>query len=60
VKVRNILLKIAKAFLVVIGLLVAIVVFALVALNIIYPREYVYRVLAWQESDVYDYRYNFP
>lgn len=59
-KIRNILLKFAKALLVLIGLLVVIVVIALVVLNIIYPREYIYRVLAWQESDVNDYRYNFP
>ena len=52
--------RIAKAALIVIGALVGIVVVALVVLNIVYPWEYVYRVLAWQESDVNDYRYNFP
>lgn len=42
------------------GVLAGMVVLALVILNLVYPSEYVYRVMAWRESDLYDYLDNFP
>lgn len=35
-------------------------VLGLLVSSIIYTPEYVYRLLAWGESDYYDYRDNFP
>jgi CubicO group peptidase (beta-lactamase class C family) len=46
-----------------IGTVGAILVLAMLALfvsSLLYTPEYVRRVLAWRESDVNDYRYNFP
>ena len=39
---------------------VATLVLWLAASAIIYSPEYVKRVLVWQETDQYDYTYNFP
>ena len=43
-----------------IGILVGIVALILLVAILVYPYEYVRRVLIWQESDVGDYLNNFP
>jgi CubicO group peptidase (beta-lactamase class C family) len=43
----------------VLGGLVAVVVLVLIAALVTYPPQYVYRVFAWGESDVFDWQ-NFP
>jgi CubicO group peptidase (beta-lactamase class C family) len=40
--------------------LLGLILIALLVLVIVYPPEYVYRVLVWQESDYGDYMDNFP
>lgn len=57
---KSVFSKILKYLLVVIGGLVGIVLIVVIAASIYYPGEYVYRMLAWGDSDVNDYRYNFP
>jgi len=52
--------KIAKVLMWVIAGLLGLVLLVLLAAVIFYPPEYVYRILAWGESDVNDYRENFP
>lgn len=42
------------------GIILAAIVWAALAWAVIYPPAYVYRVLAWRESDNDDYRYHFP
>lgn len=52
--------KVFKSILAIVGALVGSLVLAVVVASMVYPRQYVYRVLAWLDSDVNDYRYNFP
>jgi len=40
--------------------LLGLILLTLLLLVLIYPPEYIYRVLAWQESDYGDYMHNFP
>ena len=40
-------------------LVVGVIVLAMAAALVIYPLEYVYRVLVWQESDAFDWQ-KFP
>jgi len=43
-----------------IGILVGLVALVLLIAVLVYPYEYVRRVIAWRESDVGDYIHNFP
>lgn len=52
--------RIYKYILIIVGSLVGVLIVFLLVASMIYPREYVYRVLVWRDSDVDDYRYNFP
>jgi hypothetical protein len=52
--------KLVKAFRWSIGFLVGLLALALLVATLVYPLEYVRRVIAWEESDVKDYLYNFP
>ncbi len=52
--------KLLKAFVVTIGIVGGLIVLILAASMLIYPREYVYRMLTWGEIDAYDYLNNFP
>ena len=49
-----------KAFGWSIGFLVGLLALALLVATLVYPFEYVRRVIAWGQSDVKDYLYNFP
>jgi CubicO group peptidase (beta-lactamase class C family) len=51
--------RIGKAVAIVLGVLVAILAFALVAAMVAFSPQYVLRVLAWQESDAFDWQ-KFP
>jgi CubicO group peptidase (beta-lactamase class C family) len=51
--------RIGKAVATTLGVLVAILAFALVAAMVAYSPQYVLRVLAWQESDAFDWQ-KFP
>jgi hypothetical protein len=51
--------KWAKAFALIIGILVSFIALVLAWALWIYPAEYVYRVLAWRESDAFDWQ-KFP
>ena len=42
------------------ALLLGLILLSLLVLALVYPPEYIYRVLAWQESDYGDYMNNFP
>ncbi len=59
-KPQNLFSRIGKLVAKIFGLLIGIIFILLVLAFIIYPGEYVYRMLVWQESDVHDYRENFP
>jgi CubicO group peptidase (beta-lactamase class C family) len=52
--------KFVKALLLVVAGLIGLLILGLLISLIFYPTEYVYRILAWGESDVGDYRENFP
>lgn len=52
--------RIIKYVLLIFGGLIGVSILAIVLASIYYPREYVYRMLVWRESDVNVYRYNFP
>ena len=52
--------KFVKVLLLVVAGLIGLVILGLLLSVIFYPPEYVYRILAWGESDVGDYRENFP
>ena len=43
-----------------IGILIGLVALVLLIAVLVYPYEYVRRVIAWRESDVGDYIHNFP
>jgi len=44
----------------IIGILVGVLALFLLIAVLIYPSEYVRRIVAWRETDVGDYLYNFP
>ncbi len=52
--------KLLKIIAWLIGILIGIVTLILLVAILVYPYEYVRRVLIWQESDVGDYLNNFP
>jgi CubicO group peptidase (beta-lactamase class C family) len=54
------MVKVLKVVGWVIGILVGLVALVLLITVLVYPYEYVRRVLAWRESDVGDYINNFP
>lgn len=54
---RAILIKVMA---IVIAIVVALIVVPVVVALIIYPDEYVYRILVWREVSVNDYLHNFP
>jgi hypothetical protein len=43
-----------------VGCIAGLIILIILVYLIFYPPQYVYRVLVWQESDVYDYLNNFP
>lgn len=57
---KSLVSKIGKYVLAILGSLLGVLILVIVAARIFYPGEYVYRVLVWRDSDVNDYRYNFP
>jgi len=54
------MVKVLKIFGWVIGILVGVVALILLIAVLVYPYEYVRRVIAWRESDYGDYMNNFP
>ncbi len=52
--------KIGKILLWTVGCIAGLIILIILVSLIFYPPQYVYRVLVWQESDVYDYLNNFP
>jgi CubicO group peptidase (beta-lactamase class C family) len=52
-------LRLARYLGIVALVLIGIIVLALIVAVIVYPPEYVYRVLVWQESDAFDWQ-KFP
>ncbi|HSG18596.1 MAG TPA: serine hydrolase [Anaerolineae bacterium] len=56
----NVLRKSGKVLLWLIAGLLGLILLGLLILALVYPPEYIYRVLAWQESDYGDYMNNFP
>ena len=52
--------KALKIFGWLLGIIFGLIVLALLVAVLVYPSEYVRRVLSWRESDVGDYLYNFP
>lgn len=51
--------KLARIVLIVLGALVGTVALLLTVAVVVYPPDYVYRVLVWQESDAFDWQ-KFP
>jgi CubicO group peptidase (beta-lactamase class C family) len=56
----NILERVGKILLWLLAGLMGLILLGLLILALVYPPEYIYRVLAWQESDYGDYMDNFP
>ncbi len=52
--------KVGKIFLWTVGCIAGLIILIILVSLIFYPPQYVYRVLVWQESDVYDYLNHFP
>ncbi len=52
--------KARKILLWTVGCIAGLIILIILVSFIFYPPQYVYRVLVWQESDVYDYLNNFP
>jgi CubicO group peptidase (beta-lactamase class C family) len=51
---------IGKILLWTVGCIAGLIILIILVSFIFYPPQYVYRVLVWQESDVYDYLNHFP
>ena len=56
----NAIRKVSKILLWSLAALLGLIGLTLLVLALIYPPEYIYRVLVWQESDYGDYIHNFP
>jgi len=52
--------RVGKILLWAVGCIAGLIILIILVSLIFYPPQYVYRVLVWQESDVYDYLNNFP
>lgn len=52
--------KSGQIIVVIVGAVVTLAVVALIVCSLVYTPEYVRRVFAWRETDINDYRYNFP
>ncbi len=52
--------KVGKILLWTVGCIAGLIILTILVSLIFYPPQYVYRLLVWQESDVYDYLNNFP
>lgn len=51
--------KVRRIFLWTIGCIAGLIILIILVSLIFYPPQYVYRVMVWQESDVYDYLNHF-
>ena len=56
----KVLKKVGKVVLWALVGMIGLILLGLLILALVYPPEYIYRVLAWQESDYGDYMNNFP
>ena len=57
---KNKRLRFIKILAWIFGVIIGLVVLAVLIVTLLYPFEYLRRIIAWQESDVHDYLNNFP